>query len=41
MKKVALILLLAGVAFASCSGQTRKENEDYPSDKKRISDQSS
>ena len=34
MKKVALILLLAGVAFASCSGQTRKNNEQNKEEKK-------
>lgn len=34
MKKVALILLLAGVAFASCSGQTRKNNEQNKDEKK-------
>ena len=34
MKKVALILLLAGVAFASCSGQTRKNNEQNKGEKK-------
>lgn len=34
MKKIALILLLAGVAFASCSGQTRKNNEQNKEEKK-------
>ncbi len=34
MKKVALILLLAGVAFTSCSGQTRKNNEQNKEEKK-------
>lgn len=34
MKKVALILLLAGVAFASCLGQTRKNNEQNKDEKK-------
>ena len=38
MKKVALILLLAGVAFASCSGQTRKNNEQNKEEKENPMD---
>ena len=34
MKKVALILLLAGVAFTSCSGKTRKNNEQNNEERK-------